>query len=90
MTSPVRAPRVLEQYERAVSLLLDAGFDRAEIMPLIIALENLVLGSALDLAAPETMWELTDRIPTPHLAEALATVGEGRADRAFEVGLAPS
>jgi AcrR family transcriptional regulator len=88
MTSPVRAPRVLEQYERAVSLLLDAGFDRAGIMPLIIALENLVLGSALDLAAPETMWELTDRIPTPHLADALAAVGEGRADRAFEVGLA--
>ncbi|MER6571241.1 TetR/AcrR family transcriptional regulator C-terminal domain-containing protein [Streptomyces sp. NPDC001093] len=87
-TSPVRAPRVLEQYERAVGLLLDAGFDRAEIMPLIIALENLVLGSALDLAAPETMWELTDHTPTPRLAEALAAVGEGRADRAFEVGLA--
>ncbi|MEW2157859.1 TetR/AcrR family transcriptional regulator C-terminal domain-containing protein [Streptomyces sp. NPDC007189] len=87
MTSPVRAPRVLEQYERAVSLLLDAGFGRAVVMPLIVALENLVLGSALDLAAPEAMWELTDRIPTPHLAEALAAVGEGRADGAFEVGL---
>lgn len=87
MTSPVRAPRVLEQYERAVNVLLAAGFDRAEIMPLIIALENLVLGSALDLAAPETMWELTDQVPTPRLAEALAAVGEGRADRAFEVGL---
>ncbi|MFD5796496.1 TetR/AcrR family transcriptional regulator [Streptomyces diastatochromogenes] len=87
MTSPVRAPRVLEQYERAVNVLLSAGFDRAGIMPLIIALENLVLGSALDLAAPETMWELTDQVPTPRLAEALAAVGEGRADRAFEVGL---
>ncbi|ROP47293.1 TetR/AcrR family transcriptional regulator [Streptomyces sp. PanSC9] len=87
MTSPVRAPRVLEQYERAVNLLLKAGFDRAGIMPLIIALENLVLGSALDLAAPETMWELTDGTPTPRLAEALAAVGDGRADRAFEVGL---
>lgn len=87
MTSPVRAPRVLEQYERAVSLLLAAGFARTEVMPLIIALENLVLGSALDLAAPETMWELTDRTPTPRLAEVLAAVGEGRADRAFEVGL---
>ncbi|MEU9991374.1 TetR/AcrR family transcriptional regulator C-terminal domain-containing protein [Streptomyces sp. NPDC048045] len=87
MTSPVRAPRVLEQYERAVSLLLAAGFARAEVMPLIIALENLVLGSALDLAAPEAMWELTDRTPTPRLAEVLAAVGEGRADRAFEVGL---
>ncbi|MFB7505016.1 TetR/AcrR family transcriptional regulator [Streptomyces broussonetiae] len=87
MTSPVRAPRVLEQYECAVSLLLEAGFERAGIMPLIIALENLVLGSALDLAAPEAMWELTDSVPTPHLAQALAAVGEGRADRAFEVGL---
>ncbi|MEU9336916.1 TetR/AcrR family transcriptional regulator C-terminal domain-containing protein [Streptomyces sp. NPDC048290] len=88
MTSPVRAPRVLEQYERAVTLLLDAGFATDTVMPLVIALENLVLGSALDLAAPEAMWELSDRTPTPRLAEVLAAVGEGRADRAFEVGLA--
>jgi AcrR family transcriptional regulator len=88
MTSPVRAPRVLEQYERAVTLLLDAGFAPAEVMPLLIALENLVLGSALDLAAPEAMWELTEEVPTPRLAQALSAVGEGRADRAFEVGLA--
>ncbi|MGP4010976.1 TetR/AcrR family transcriptional regulator [Streptomyces sp. 4N124] len=87
MTSPVRAPRVLEQYERAVTLLLDAGFAVADIMPLLVAVENLVLGSALDLAAPETMWELTPDAATPRLAEALAAVGEGRADRAFEVGL---
>ncbi len=46
-----------------------------------------MLGSALDLAAPEAMWELTDRTPTPRLAGALAAVGDGRADRAFEVGL---
>ncbi|MEV1084207.1 TetR/AcrR family transcriptional regulator C-terminal domain-containing protein [Streptomyces sp. NPDC050211] len=87
MTSPVRAPRVLEQYERAVTLLLDAGFAPADVMPLLVAVENLVLGSALDLAAPETMWELTPDTPTPRLAQALAAVGEGRADRAFEVGL---
>ncbi|MFJ8105531.1 TetR/AcrR family transcriptional regulator [Streptomyces sp. NPDC096132] len=87
MTSPVRAPRVLEQYERAVTVLLKAGFSPTHVMPLITALENLVLGSALDLAAPETMWELAEDTPTPHLAEALAAVSEGRADRAFEVGL---
>ncbi|MDQ1042639.1 hypothetical protein QFZ76_000875 [Streptomyces sp. V4I2] len=34
-------------------------------MPLITALENRVLGSALDLAAPETMWELPDETTTP-------------------------
>lgn len=87
MTSPVRAPRVLEQYERAVTLLLDAGFIPADVMPLIIALENLVLGSALDLAAPETMWELSPDTPTPRLAQALAAVGENRANRAFDLAL---
>ena len=60
-------------------LLLDAGFAVGEVMPLIVALENLVLGSALDLTAPDTMWELTDTTPTPRLAEALAAAGEGRA-----------
>lgn len=88
MTSPVRAPRVLRQYERAVTLLLDAGFALADVMPLIIALENMVLGSALDLAAPEAMWELTDTSATPALARALDAVPPGRADRAFELALA--
>ncbi|GAA5000880.1 TetR/AcrR family transcriptional regulator C-terminal domain-containing protein [Streptomyces siamensis] len=86
-TSPVRAPRVLEQYERAVTLLLDAGFALPDVMPVIIALENLVLGSALDLAAPEAMWELPDDTATPRLAAALDAVGEGRADRAFDLAL---
>ncbi|MGI5483626.1 TetR/AcrR family transcriptional regulator [Streptomyces lavendofoliae] len=87
MTSPVRAPRVLEQYERAVDLLLAAGFAVADVMPVLTGLENLVLGSALDLAAPETMWELPERAATPQLARALAAVGAGRADAAFEVAL---
>ncbi|MET9827832.1 TetR/AcrR family transcriptional regulator C-terminal domain-containing protein [Streptomyces sp. NPDC006385] len=87
MTSPVRAPRVLEQYERAVALLLDAGFTAADVMPVIVALENVVLGSALDLAAPEAMWEIADDTATPRLAEALDAVGEHRADRAFELAL---
>ncbi|MGJ7419427.1 TetR/AcrR family transcriptional regulator [Streptomyces cinereoruber] len=87
MTSPVRAPKVLAQYERAVARLLDAGFALPDVMPVIIALENLVLGSALDLAAPESMWELADETATPHLARALAAVPEGRANQAFELAL---
>lgn len=86
MTTPVRAPRVLAHYERAVALLLAAGFAEPEVMPLLTALENLVLGSALDLAAPEAMWEPSPE--TPLLAGALAAVGPGRADAAFEVALA--
>ncbi|MFC7965807.1 TetR/AcrR family transcriptional regulator [Streptomyces cinereoruber] len=86
-TSPVRAPGVLAQYEKAVGRLLDAGFALADVMPVIIALENLVLGSALDLAAPEAMWELADETATPRLARALGAVPEGRANQAFELAL---
>ncbi|MEU1256395.1 TetR/AcrR family transcriptional regulator [Streptomyces chartreusis] len=87
MTNPVRAPRVLEHYERAVTLLLDAGFRTADVMPVIIALENMVLGSALDLAAPEAMWEIADASATPRLAEALAALGDSRTDRSFDLAL---
>ncbi|MFJ9075907.1 TetR/AcrR family transcriptional regulator [Streptomyces sp. NPDC102278] len=91
MTTPVRAPMVLAQYERAVALLLAAGFPVERVMPLLTGLENLVLGSALDLAAPEAMWEPTPG--TPLLAGALAVHGAaagapGRADAAFDLGLA--
>ncbi|MGW5029323.1 TetR/AcrR family transcriptional regulator, partial [Streptomyces albidoflavus] len=44
--------------------------------------------SALDLAAPETMWEPADTTSTPRLSQALAAIGEGRADAAFEIALA--
>ncbi|MFF8842194.1 TetR/AcrR family transcriptional regulator [Streptomyces sp. NPDC015127] len=87
MTSPVRAPKVLEQYEQAVGLLLGAGFPLAEVMNVIIALENLVLGSALDLAAPQAMWELADEAATPQLAGALAALSPRRADAAFELAV---
>ncbi|MFI7008202.1 TetR/AcrR family transcriptional regulator C-terminal domain-containing protein [Streptomyces sp. NPDC050145] len=86
-TNPVRAPRVLEQYELAVRVLLDAGFALRDVMPLIIALENTVLGSALDLAAPEAMWELPDEVETPLLQQALAALPESRADASFELAL---
>ncbi|MFE1952334.1 MULTISPECIES: TetR/AcrR family transcriptional regulator C-terminal domain-containing protein [Streptomyces] len=86
-TNPVRAPRVLEQYELAVRVLLDAGFALRDVMPLIIALENIVLGSALDMAAPETMWELPDEVETPLLQQALAALPDSRADASFELAL---
>jgi hypothetical protein len=39
------------------------------------------------MAAPETMWELADETATPRLAAALAAMGAGRADAAFELAL---
>ncbi|MER7947181.1 TetR/AcrR family transcriptional regulator C-terminal domain-containing protein [Streptomyces sp. NPDC096079] len=87
-TSPVRAPKVLAQYEKAVGRLLDAGFALTDVMPVVIALENIVLGSALDMAAPEAMWDVTDETATPRLARALGAAPDGRGDRAFELALA--
>ncbi|MFB0629773.1 TetR/AcrR family transcriptional regulator [Streptomyces sp. AB3(2024)] len=86
MTTPVRAPKVLAQYERAVALLRAAGFPEERVMPLLTGLENLILGSALDLAAPEAMWEPSAR--TPLLASALTAGGPHRADTAFDLALA--
>ncbi|MCB5907179.1 TetR/AcrR family transcriptional regulator [Streptomyces pinistramenti] len=86
--SPVRAPKVLALYERASGLLLDAGFAPSDVIPVIVALENVVLGSALDLAAPEAMWDVADADRTPRLAQALAATGPGRAGLAFELSLA--
>jgi len=86
---PVRAPKVLVVYERIVTLMESAGFPLSMIMTAFTAFENFLIGSALDLAAPEVMWEIPDDIQTPRLAAALAAQpgGRSRADQAFEFGL---
>ncbi|MGW4275836.1 TetR/AcrR family transcriptional regulator [Streptomyces seoulensis] len=88
MTSPVRAPRVIEQYERVAGLLLEAGFAPETVMPVITGLDNIVLGSALDMSAPEVMWVVGEESQAPRLALAQAATGPDRADRAFELTLA--
>ncbi|GAB1332894.1 TetR/AcrR family transcriptional regulator C-terminal domain-containing protein [Streptomyces sennicomposti] len=88
MTSPVRAPRVIEQYERVAGLLLEAGFPPKTVMPVITGLDNIVLGSALDMSAPEVMWVAGEETQAPRLALAQAATGPARADRAFDLTLA--
>ncbi|MFE6690873.1 TetR/AcrR family transcriptional regulator [Streptomyces sp. NPDC057743] len=88
MTAPVRAPRALAQYDRVAGLLLDAGFAPEEVLAVITGLDNLVLGSALDMAAPERMWEAAGAADAPRLAAAQDAAGPARADTAFELTLA--
>ncbi|MFB7326891.1 hypothetical protein [Streptomyces sp. NPDC056190] len=72
-----------------MGVLIEAGFAVADVLPVITALDNLVLGSALDLAAPESMWQPAPDGSTPLLERALAAVGSGhRADAAFDLALA--
>jgi AcrR family transcriptional regulator len=89
-TTPIRDAGILAAYERIVAVLDDAGFPAPVIMTALTALENLVLGSALDLAAPEVMWEVPPEVDAPRLTAALAAQppGTGRADQAFDFGLA--
>jgi hypothetical protein len=88
-TNTVRAPQVIAAYEKVVELLDEAGIPGQDVMTIVTALENFVIGSALDLAAPEVMWEVAEGVDAPHLAEALSQQqpSEGRAERAFELGL---
>jgi hypothetical protein len=88
-TNTVRAPQVIAAYEKVVGLLADAGIPEADMMAIVTAMENFVIGSALDLAAPDVMWEVADDVEAPRLASALAAQGpvDGRAERAFEFGL---
>ncbi|MFI9026154.1 TetR/AcrR family transcriptional regulator [Streptomyces sp. NPDC053560] len=88
MTSPVRAPQVLAQYEAVAGLLLAAGFAPSLVLPMITGLDNIVLGSALDMSAPDTMWEVSEGTEAPRLAAAQAATGAARADQAFDLTLA--
>jgi AcrR family transcriptional regulator len=88
-TSTVRAPGVIAAYERIAVLLASAGFRAEEAITALTALENLIIGSALDASAPHVMWEIPQEVAAPALAAALAAgpTGQERADLAFELGL---
>ncbi|MFE0860537.1 TetR/AcrR family transcriptional regulator [Streptomyces rochei] len=89
MTAPVRAPRVIEQYERLAGLLLETGFAPEAVMPIITGLDNIVLGSALDMSAPQEMWVVAGDAEAPHLALAQSAAARpARAERAFDLTLA--
>jgi AcrR family transcriptional regulator len=89
-TTTIGAPVTIAAYDRMVALLAEAGVPVNEAMARLTACENFVIGSALDLAAPELMWQIPDGVVAPHLASALAaqSSSESRADTAFEYGLA--
>lgn len=84
----IAAPKVLEQYEAVAEMLENAGFTLNDIQMIVTTLDNFLLGSALDLAAPNEVWSQQAAKPGV-LARALAASPQGtaRADQAFEFGL---
>ena len=85
--NPVQGDVLIAQYETVAEALLRAGFPGRDVMPAITAVESFVLGSVLDLAAPEIM--VRPRSSTyPTLAKVLSEqTPERRALQAFDIGL---
>lgn len=85
----VNSTQAYTMYNALAVTLARAGFDPADTLRIITIFDNYVLGSALDLAAPEEPWESGAEVG-PELAAALATGAPkpARADDAFEFGLA--
>ncbi|MGV9710067.1 TetR/AcrR family transcriptional regulator C-terminal domain-containing protein [Gordonia sp. NPDC003424] len=85
----VEAPAILAAYDNLAGALSDGGFAEAEILHVITALDTFALGSALDAAAPESVWSTENLRADSPLARAVAAAptGRQRADDAFEYGL---
>ncbi|HEY0890684.1 MAG TPA: TetR/AcrR family transcriptional regulator C-terminal domain-containing protein [Nocardioides sp.] len=88
-TATIRSERVIRAYDKMVIRLADAGIPAEQAMTILTVVENFVIGSALDLAAPEVMWEIPEGVDAPALAAALAAqpATAKRADEVFEQGL---
>jgi AcrR family transcriptional regulator len=84
----VNSTHAFTMYNALAATLSRAGFDAADTLRIITVLDCFVLGSALDLAAPEEPWESGAEVG-PEMAAALATGSRmpDRADDAFEFGL---
>ena len=84
----VSAPAVMRWYEELADHLTVLGIGRDRLLDVITLLDSLVLGAALDLAAPDEVWDRRGtRSALLAAAIAAAPTGRERADRAFELGL---
>ncbi|MFY2788025.1 TetR/AcrR family transcriptional regulator C-terminal domain-containing protein [Rhodococcus sp. MALMAid1271] len=87
-TALIRDKESLAEYDRIADGLHSAGFPWPEILPIIVAFDSFVLGSALDLASGGNI-----NAPDPQLHPALSAAVEASesgahpADAAFEAGL---
>ncbi|MGC0362711.1 AcrR family transcriptional regulator [Rhodococcus sp. 27YEA15] len=75
-------------YNALAQAFSDGGFGPADTLHAITTVDSFVLGSALDLAAPDVVWASGPEV-NDAMKAALATSGKNpeRADAAFEFGL---
>ncbi|MDV8021699.1 TetR/AcrR family transcriptional regulator C-terminal domain-containing protein [Rhodococcus sp. IEGM 1330] len=84
----VNSAHAFGMYNALADALTAAEFGPADVLNIITVLDSFVLGSALDLAAPEAPWRPSVEVG-PALRAALDTASSksSRSDEAFEYGL---
>jgi AcrR family transcriptional regulator len=84
----VSSPDVMHMYDDIATVLHTAGIPAAQLLDVITMLDSFVIGAALDIAAPDQVWDPA-QARTPVLVAAIEAAGHGRAraDRAFTLGL---
>lgn len=84
----VRDLGVMRIYEDMATVLAKAGLTPSAIVPAITTVDYLVLGSALELTAPEVVWSPPQGL-FPMLSKAIAGLGSPaeRSNTAFSFGL---
>ena len=88
VSQTVRDLGVMRIYEDMAVVLARAGLATPAIVPAITTVDYLVLGSALELTAPEVVWSPPPG-QFPALSEAIADLGSPveRSDTAFSFGI---
>ena len=84
----VSSPEVMGVYDELAETLSGAGVPVGQLLDVITMCDSVVLGAALDLAAPDPGWDV-DQAHSPALIAAIEQAGSGRerSDRAFELAL---
>jgi AcrR family transcriptional regulator len=84
----VSSPEVMGMYDELAETLSAAGVADDQLLDVITMCDSVVLGAALDLAAPDEVWAV-DQARSPALIAAIQHAGSGRqrSDRAFELAL---
>jgi AcrR family transcriptional regulator len=84
----VRTGVAFAMYNALAQAFSDGGFKPADVLAAITTLDSFVLGSALDLAAPEEVWaDVVEANDAMRAALATSAPNPERADSAFEFGL---
>ena len=84
----VSSPEVMGMYDELAEILSAAGVPGGQLLDVITMCDSVVLGAALDLAAPDEVWAV-DQARSAALIAAIRQAGSGRqrSDRAFELAL---